>query len=315
MTKLISATSFGPESTTYVWCRPLARFYSLASGLKDHYEMSSTSDLRPGEVHIDDDRFITGDLRRVKMDQHTWSEKRPIWAIEQCINQINMLLEFYRFLLKNYEHPFWLYGHTLTSIVHWPSILRLIETLPCAQIFAGKPLVLANHFHAQTIRIPSVGTGPYMLGMSGAGILMSSDLISKILERKDFCTHHVPSDVWLSAVLSDIPKIPLARRDLSVSEAEAESLLSIILSSNFVESEISRGNFHFRVNSLANLSNPNDRHHIDPNILSALACKLLSVRTVSSLHREAGLEEAAGFLQYFRKNADSTYGSEFIVHE
>jgi hypothetical protein len=115
--------------------------------------------------------------------------------------------------------------------------------------------------------------------------------------------------------LHDIPKIPLARRDLTVNETEAEKLISIILSSNFVESEINRGNFHFRVNSLTRLSNPCDRHRVDPRILAALGSKLLTVNTKSELHRQAGLEEAAGFLQHFKRNPDSTYGSEFITHQ
>ncbi len=314
MTRLIAATSFGEESKTYIHCQPLARFYRLANNLTDAYEISANSELRPGETHVKGDRFITGNLiRNIPLDT-AWSEKRPQWSSEQCINQIGMLCEFFRFLLKNYNEPFWLYFHTLTSLVHWPSIYLFVDKLPCEKIFAGKPLVLSNHLFEKRIKIPSVGTGPYMLGISGAGFLMSSDLVAMALDRQHQCTHHIPNDVWLSIVLADIPRIPLARRDLFASEAECEKLIGIISCSDFIKSDVSRGNFHFRVNSLGRLANPENRHLYDPKILAVVAARLLATKESSLLHRQAGLEEAAGFLQHFQKNPDSTFGSRFITH-
>lgn len=156
---------------------------------------------------------------------------------------VDRQLKLYQRLLDTYQQPFWLYATTVTSAIDFRALRAIVDTLNCKETYAGSMLLA---------RIPE-GMGPELPAdrilriVSGAGTLLSSDLMELALIRSGLVTHHMLNDVWLSLILRDIPRIPLPRYDLAdVTEftPDARSLLHAR-----IQQARSEGHFHFRVKS------------------------------------------------------------------
>lgn len=275
---VITYSGTGSESETYVVSKHIHKISNSLSKVNQHYFLESTENLLPGEVRIDQDEFRVGKPRHLRgSSDKRWSENFPLWSKQENGMMIHRELEFYKFLVQNFSQPFWLYGHTITSIVHRPSLHELLSSLPYKQIYAGAPLLLTNGVTHHGVKTPLIGSLTHYLGISGAAVLLSSDLLETIIKRADLCSHDAPNDVWLSCILHDVGRRLLPRYDISVEEETYHQTIEAILTSTFIPQVISEGYFHFRVNSLGSLREPSKRSSYDPKILFALALKLASI--------------------------------------
>jgi len=175
-----------------------------------------------------------------------------VWSTDQYANWINRDLSIFSYLLNKHREPFYLFYHTVTSVVHYPSLSRVVDLVFPDSVYAG---VIFNHHN------PLV-SGDTVEAISGAGYLISRDYIEVIVERSISVPKNVLNDVWLGLVLRDIPKLNLSRKDITVN--------SLFPDIEFFEDvrrqlrvNLINGVFHFRINSLPVLTDPSLRARYD----------------------------------------------------
>ena len=132
----------------------------------------------------------------------------------------------FKHVLKNYEFDY-LFRTNTSSYLDVPGLLRNIEGKPSKNLYAG---VIGKVFGSLRFA-------------SGAGILISRDLIERICEKESLWKHGLVDDIALADLISnfEVPSVelsPLPRLDLATL-VEAESTAP----------EIIKENFHFRCKS------------------------------------------------------------------
>jgi hypothetical protein len=124
-------------------------------------------------------------------------------------------IEALRFALKNYDFEY-VFRTNSSSYVDGPLLLRTITDFPKTGVYAGFPGEVGGEKFA-----------------SGAGVLLSRDLVSKVVEFSDQWRHGLIDDVALAVLIdqiygSSLSIIPLLRTQfLSSKEAQTSSTSSI----------------------------------------------------------------------------------------
>jgi hypothetical protein len=245
--KLIILVRYGSESKTFisarlVWERLLRQYDNVEIYFSSASEASEHEWLEKKNTDL---------ISHVQCDRNLQSryEETAQWSEAQLITQLKRELIAFEYLYRSQPKPFWVFLTTVTSIISINRLVSFISTKKCENFLA------ANLFSGFNTTV-----------MSGAGTLISSDLIGLVLQRQ----HEIPlnfySDVWLSLTLKDIPRINLQRIDFT--EAEGFDLNTL----NFVAAKtldgLSTGHFHFRVKS--NKLIGNGRENVDPKILHTI---------------------------------------------
>jgi hypothetical protein len=145
----------------------------------------------------------------------------------------------FKHVLKNYEFDY-LFRTNTSSYVDTQKLLGFLESQPKSSLYGG---VIGTVFEDTKFA-------------SGAGILLSRDVVERICEREHEWKHGYVDDVALAEVVSklnepQVPLVALPRVDLPTYEAAVQ-----------IDPEIIKSNFHFRCKSDSPEETIKIMHHI-----------------------------------------------------
>jgi len=270
MNSLIVCIGYGNEHQVFPRAKNLWSHYHAYFPSTQFVAIRSSSDLMPDEFSYQSGEYVFGLSRTIARGQIGTPE------YETTGSNIDRLLKLYEQLLIVHRDPFWLYCHTVTSCVDYGWLSTIISQMNCRQTYAGC---------IGLVKIPE-GMGPdlpankYLRFVSGAGILLSSDLLKLVLERAHLVHQKMQDDLWLSLVLRDIPRTPFMRYDLTdittFDQSARETLRRRISKAR------ADGHFHFRVKSgrwEAQGELNHDPARIDPLVINETMLEILSTPT------------------------------------
>jgi hypothetical protein len=193
-------------------------------------------------------------------------------------------IALYDFLLRRYDGNFHLFQPTVTSVIDFNGLLAVAKKLPTEGCFAGMP---------NTLDAPRYTEEP-MSGLNivfGTNTLLSRDLVELARTRfsaSDPLTSE-PNDVWLSAVLDDIPRQALPF--FSYRRFRQEGLHDTFVAESAALLN-TQGHFQFRVKTEP-VTYPLGvkREDVDPWLMLTIARSIISVR---------GEKQYEDFFDYFR---------------
>lgn len=302
--KLIIASGYSKDSILYRRSYHISKYFkSFSSGI-DYYYIRDSREIPPHSVRCSGEDFEVGLLPKFNaIDEFTGITSS--WSPQQSERLIYRDLQFFKFLLQNYTEKFWLYCHTITSLVDYISLANFLNDIECKNFYGGFPNILENKGYFSDpsfpgrIKIPKIGSQNFLLYTSGAGILLSSDLLALILEREAMCSHQVPNDIWMSVILSDCERSYLPRVDVGASEINLSNALSQIASQKMIDALLENGHFHFRVNSLSKMKNASLRSIHDPLIMAGIANSLVNSQVKRGSPLSLGLKNHQTYRKLF----------------
>jgi hypothetical protein len=202
---LIVSMGYGNEHPVFIRARNLWAVYrELFSEAQVVFVKSSF------DVNQDDYLYIDGEYTFGR-NQIFGHDKIPGAAPHDAqAYLVDRSIRFYKRLLADYPGPFWLYTPPVTSAIDLRVLRYIVNSMTCKGVFAGTPL----HTLIPDGLAPDMPSGKVFRMISGAGTLFSSDMIRLLVERESLVNHAMLSDVWISLVLRDIPRIPMIRSDI-----------------------------------------------------------------------------------------------------
>jgi hypothetical protein len=225
-------------------------------------------EMAPDEFSFADGEYVFGPSRR--QDNSPGSTVR--WDTDLLVDR---QIKLYRKLLEKNEGPFWVYTTTVTSVLDLHALRYLANQLECANTYAGH----IEYAPIQASATPSTPSGKYLRFASGAGTLLSSDLVREVLAREHVASHELPNDLWLAMTLRDVPRTPLLRHDiLDVTAFDPETRAAL---SQRVLDARAKGHFHFRVKSgrwEAEGLLSHKPEHVDPLVLNDVLLAIQALR-------------------------------------
>jgi hypothetical protein len=132
-------------------------------------------------------------------------------------------IEAFKFILKNYDFDY-IFRTNTSSYLDTRQLLKYLEDQPKSGLYSG---VIDQVFGS-------------MKFVSGAGILMSKDVVQRVCEKEDNWKHGLADDVALSSLVAELRNpsdsaTPLKRLDLLTLDAARKT-----------EAEVISGYFHLR---------------------------------------------------------------------
>jgi hypothetical protein len=284
MIPLIVYIGYGNEHPVFPRAKDLWSFYRGYFPDVRFLAFRSSADLLPDEVNFSFGELTFGITTGVQSGQ----PGTPQFEVTGVA--LDRQLKLYKHLLSTHREPFWLYGHTVTSSVDYVWLRSVVNQLECKRTYAGG---------IDVVKLPE-GMGPdlpankYFRFVSGAGVLLSSDLLQVVLDRAHLIHHQMTNDLWLSFVLRDIPRTPFLRYDITdvttFSPSARDTLRSRIAHAR------AEGHFHFRVKSgrwEAKGELAHDPASIDPLVINETMMEILANPTDS----DAAVSKWTNFVQ------------------
>jgi hypothetical protein len=253
------------KNDLYKTCDASWSFYLKYFSDIDFYFLRWTS-LPQNSKFILQENNLTVELPRYLKDleQHYDSpQSRPgEWSKTELRAWNERQLSFFEYCHQNYVAPYWIFLTSTTSLVDVLLLKSFTEPLNPIEIYGGAPVLNDEHnlFYAQ-----------------GAGTLLSSDLISTILARRELVDLSVSPDLWLGLVLDDIPRLLFPQRVMTFSKGARPTYLDIMGVVKHVSECSAAGIFNYRFNSMHPPINMDRRlrKEVDPILHIATASALL----------------------------------------
>ena len=210
------------------------------------------------------DEKITDDSVRVEGD--TIHSK---WINNFSDRLIDKTLKGFKYCLENTDCQYILRTN-LSSFFDIPLFNAYIESIPTIGVYAGP-------FEYFPLTLPNGISGNFCF-CSGAGYLLSRDLVSLILERNLFHPRTfgndipIPDDVWMALVLGDMQRSQWVRSDFTDINKNYEGI-KLLLRERIWASK-NTGLFHYRIKNDANTAS---RQELDLMVWNLIEEQFLNV--------------------------------------
>ena len=203
---LIVSISYGFEHEIYRCMKDIwATYRRFVRDAADIVFIRTSSEYAPEQYAYADGEYVFGPSPRPLTKQ----DSTPTgWNLAMVVDR---QLKFYRKLLETQREPFWLFSCTVTSAIDIRALRLLVDQLECKGCMAGA----IEYAGIPPGMGPDFPAGQYLRFVSGAGTLLSSDLLALTLSRAAMVDQQMQNDLWLALVLRDIPRTPLMRHDLT----------------------------------------------------------------------------------------------------
>lgn len=123
----------------------------------------------------------------------------------------------------------------LSSFFRLDLLLSYLSGAPRTEFYAGSMNVLP---------VSGVEDGVFEY-VSGSGIILSNDLLGRLVNARSLCEFHYIDDVWIGLALRDLPRVGWDRCDLiDVSDLSLNHIQDISAKLNVADRD---GVFHYRV--------------------------------------------------------------------
>jgi hypothetical protein len=201
-----------------------------------------------------------------------------VWSAHENNRVADRLVAGWRYLLEMDHQWDFLYCPTITSVVNFAGLMKLLAHLPTHGVYGGLPGTLRHQ--------PYQGVGM----VHGANTLLSRDVVEKLAERAivGHTNAAQPSDHWLGLLLPDVPRLALP---LFSFETAREGRVQVDKCYEIASAMLNLGHFHFRVKTKAE-PNGEDcyrRENVDPRIMFRLVEAISdSEQNVESVLRLSG---------------------------
>jgi hypothetical protein len=289
-TPLIVSFSYGFEHEIFHCMKDIwATYRRFVRDAADLVFIRTSSEYEPEQYSYAHGEYVFGPSLRPLTKQ----DSTPTgWNLTMVVDR---QLKFYRKLLETQRSPFWLFAATVTSAIDIRALRLLVDQMECkaclggAIEYAGIPPGMGPDFPA----------GQYLRFVSGAGTLLSSDLIALTLERASMVDQQMQNDLWLALVLRDIPRTPLMRYDITNITA-FDSTSRSNLATRIAQAR-AQGHFYFRVRS--GRWEPEGQLQHNPTLIDTLVLNDILLTLHASPFDPA--TQLAGWQQAVRQVSDS----------
>lgn len=267
--KIYLLIGYGEESETFIRSRKLWTSY-----LKNNYDVTAYFNTLMPEVSMDivvqkGDELAVGCKGLPEEDgSRSNYDTTFVWNNSERVRLIHRRLRSYEYLLSVNDSPFWVLNTTVTSAISLSRLVSFLNSFECSNFFAGAPIFKEISY-----------SDDFFVMLSGAGMILSSDLLQLMVDRKKDLNWNCLDDVWVSLILSEIPRTFLKRYDFTTEMSYAKSDEERI--KNKIKNALLEGHMHFRVK---NTTNPHlRREDIDPRILKQIFDEIECIESVDRL--------------------------------
>ncbi|HEY1091070.1 MAG TPA: glycosyltransferase family 10, partial [Burkholderiaceae bacterium] len=259
--ELIVYFGYGDELPVFSRARALWQFFlSHYPNVRAVFARTSRN-LARGEVREIDGDLVVG----LGANEHQAGYAATgVWSINENQSVIFRQLEVYRYLLKKYPQPFYLFQTTVTSVVDFRAISSLLALMPSTACYAGS-----------TSRLNSPPAVANLTFNSGANCLFSRDVLELMLQRYDpaQAAAHFPNDVWQAVVLQDLPRTPLPFFSF-IKPRTPDSRARLV--PEITRRLLAMGHFHFRIKTTSAEAGIGLREEVDPWIMVSVMDAILA---------------------------------------
>jgi hypothetical protein len=130
-------------------------------------------EMAPDQFCFTDGEYVFGPSRQPDSSPGTTER----WDTDLLVDR---QIKLYRKLLEENKEPFWVYTTTVTSVLDLYALRYLADQLECANTYAGH----IEYAPVQDSVTPATPSGKHLRFASGAGTLLSSDLVREVLARE-----------------------------------------------------------------------------------------------------------------------------------
>ena len=243
---VVISVSFDNDDVTFKRCRRvLSFFYHQYLNIKPYFYRSAP-EIKMGEVYYDGDSYLVGGGLLLGNYEENYQ-----WSDDQIRENNQRDRIFLQWLLDNQLNAQHFLAHSVTSIYHPKILQKIIDDYRADELYMGKLVELE-------------GGAPFL---SGAGVLYSRKVLSRMLERSSPALDVLFDDIRNGAIMRDTGKLPATRLDVFdsrhfLSDVTPESGLSGVL-----RDVISDGYYHIRLKYFS----PSQRASYDPLLMLAIA--------------------------------------------
>lgn len=236
--KIYLLIGYGEESETFVRSKKL-----WASYLKKNYDVTPYfNTLIPrasmDEVTAREDELAVG-CRELLLEGDSAStyDTNLTWSESERVKVIHRRIKSFEYLLSVNDSPFWVVNTTVTSAISLARLIRFLNSFECSNFFSGAPIFKDIPYSDELFVM-----------LSGAGMILSSDLVRLIVDRKKSLNWNGLDDVWTSLILNDAPRIFLKRYDFTTEVSYTEAAELEI--KDKIKNALLEGHMHFRVKNI-----------------------------------------------------------------
>lgn len=266
--KIYLLIGYGEESKTFIKSREV-----WTSHLKNNYDVTPyfntlMPEASPDTVIERGDELSVG-CRGLILEDNLKSnyDSTLRWSESERVKVIHRRMKSFEYLLRVNDSPFWVVITTVTSAISLSRLIGFLNSFECSDFFAGAPIYKEIPYSDELFVM-----------LSGAGMILSSDLVKLTVDRKNSLNWSTLDDVWTSLILNDIPRVFLKRYDftteVSYTEADEQRI------KNQIQNAFLEGHMHFRVK---NTNNNIKREDIDPLILKKIFDEIELLESIDSM--------------------------------
>jgi hypothetical protein len=260
--KLVVAVGYGPELPVYHRARALWEFYASHFPGVDILFVRDSQDLPRGEMVFDGNDLVVG-LGPLPVERENSYATTGKWSAEDNAQQIYRQIAVYDYLLRVRTEPFYLYQATVTSVVDFRGLAKVMSLMPETGCYAGMPAQLATPDEVKGLVFCCINT------------LLSRDVVSSLRQRYEASDERtlVPNDVWQGLLLRDLPRIPVPV--FSYTKARNSPLDCEDIGWK-TQRLMEMGHFHFRIKTASEQDGLPCREAVDPWIMLKIMQTILT---------------------------------------
>lgn len=279
---LVIYIGYGYELPVYKRARALWQFYISHFPHIPTIFVRETPDMARGEVAADGYDLLVGIGNDFKSKGDGYAA-RGVWAPAENSRVIFRQMVVYDYLLRTRTKPFFLYQTTITSVVDFRALIRVLAHMPASGCYAGS-----------TGRLTSPKELDGLTFVSGANSLFSRDVLDLMRRRYEPDHPHttLPNDVWQALVLQDVPRIPLPSFNFVQPRAPSVNLPGV---GSLAHRMLQAGHFHFRIKTTSAEAGFGAREDVDPWIMLKVMESVLSLESAPEVTM-ALMEKFARFI-------------------
>jgi len=249
---LVVAIGYGDELPVFRHARALWQFYMCHFPGIEVIFVRWSDKLKRGEIMSDGHDLLVGVGEGKGEAGYNTS---GIWSQSENARWIYRQVLVQDYLLRTRDAPFFLYQTTITSVVDFRGLCTALDHIAPTDCYAGPLGRLTSPEHLAGLTF-----------VSGASVLVSSDVLLRMRERYDPAHAYatLPNDVWQAALLDDVPRQALPTFNFIQPRApRADGAFIHQLTQRMVRD----GHYHFRVKTVAPEDAASRREDIDPWIM------------------------------------------------
>jgi hypothetical protein len=257
---LIVYLGYGDELPVYQRARAIWEFYISHFPNIKAYFVRDTKNLPRGEIVGNGYDLLVG----IGESGHNVGDSGPgykesgTWSVSENAGVIYKQMAVFDYMLRMNPNPFYLFHATVTSVVDFRGLVKVMDRLPATQCFAGMAGQLTK------MNVPEVAGLTFICGTNS---IFSRDMMELLRSRYDpnHPNARFPNDVWQSLTLKDIPRIPILPFFSFLEPRKFGSSLDDV--GALTRQLLNDGHFHFRVKTSNPVPGMSAREDIDPWIM------------------------------------------------